>query len=97
MKLVCLVLVLALVSSMTGCAGMTDEQQRLLSGGGIGTAGGVALTALTGGSVLIGAVVGGAAGVAGGALVNEQERTKSAKTAKGKKTSVAQRQETKAD
>lgn len=97
MKPVCLVLVLALVGSMTGCAEMTDEQQRLLSGGGIGTAGGVALAAITGGSVLIGAVVGSAAGVAGGALVNEQERTKSAKAAKGKKTTVAQKQDAKAD
>jgi len=97
MKPVCLVLVLALVGSMTGCAGMTDEQQRLLSGGGLGTAGGIALAAVTGGSVLIGAVVGGAAGVAGGALVNEQGRTKSAKATKGKKISVAKRQETKAD
>jgi hypothetical protein len=57
-------LVLALIS---GCAGMSDRQQRALSGGAIGAAGGAALGALAG-SPTTGAIVGGAVGTATGAL-----------------------------
>jgi hypothetical protein len=52
-----------------GCANMTPTQQRALSGGAIGAAGGAALGAITGGSAALGAVVGGAAGAVGGALI----------------------------
>ncbi len=58
------VLVLALT---TGCAGMSTQEQRALSGGAIGAAGGAAIGAL-GGSPVTGAIVGGAAGAATGAL-----------------------------
>ena len=58
------VLVLALT---TGCAGMSDRQQRALSGGAIGAAGGAAIGALAG-SPATGAIVGGAVGTATGAL-----------------------------
>lgn len=59
------ILVLALTT--TGCAGMSTQQQRALSGGAIGAAGGAALGALAG-SATTGAIVGGAVGVATGAL-----------------------------
>src|SRR5688572_22372212 len=52
-----------------GCANMTPRQQRALSGGAIGAAGGAALGAITGGSPALGAVIGGAAGAATGALI----------------------------
>lgn len=58
------VLVLALT---TGCAGMSTQEQRALSGGAIGAAGGAAIGAL-GGSPTTGAIVGGAVGAATGAL-----------------------------
>ena len=57
-------LVLALT---TGCAGMSDRQQRALSGGAIGAAGGAAIGAIAG-SPTTGAIVGGAVGTATGAL-----------------------------
>ena len=57
-------LVLALT---TGCAGMSERQQRALSGGAIGAAGGAAFGALAG-SPTTGAIVGGAVGTATGAL-----------------------------
>lgn len=57
-------LVLALT---TGCAGMSTQQQRALSGGAMGAAGGAAIGALSG-SPVTGAIVGGAAGAATGAL-----------------------------
>lgn len=51
-----------------GCANMTSQQQRALSGGAIGAAGGALLGAIVGGSPAIGAGVGGAVGAAAGAL-----------------------------
>jgi osmotically inducible lipoprotein OsmB len=56
-----------------GCAGMTPTQQRALSGGAIGAAGGAALSAIAGGSAAVGAVVGGAAGVLTGTLIDGSE------------------------
>ncbi len=53
------------------CAGMTPTQQRALSGGAIGAAGGAALGAIAGGSAAVGAVIGGAAGVLTGTLIGE--------------------------
>jgi hypothetical protein len=38
--------VLVLSLGLAGCAGMNETQQRTLSGGAIGTAGGAAITAL---------------------------------------------------
>ncbi len=63
-------------AAMTGmlalgaCSGMNNTQQRALSGGAIGAAGGMAIGALTGGasSAVGGALIGGAGGAAIGAL-----------------------------
>ena len=67
-KVLCAVAALAL--STAACSNMTHQQQRALSGGAIGAAGGAAIGALTGGSWLGGALIGGAAGAAVGALTN---------------------------
>lgn len=67
MRLIAVAAVLALLS-LTGCSNMSRGQQRTLSGGAIGAAGGAALGALTGGSALTGALIGGAGGAAVGAL-----------------------------
>jgi len=61
-------LALALVVPMAACSGMNRTQQRALSGGAIGAAGGAAVGALTGGSAVTGALIGGAGGAAIGAL-----------------------------
>lgn len=58
----------------TGCAGMSTQQQRALSGGAIGAAGGAALGALAGNPTM-GAVAGGAAGVATGALWDDLRKS----------------------
>src|SRR5919108_5979548 len=60
-----LIFVVALLAT-AGCANMTPRQQRALSGGAIGAAGGAALGAITGGSPALGAVIGGAAGATSG-------------------------------
>jgi hypothetical protein len=61
-------LALALIVPMAACSGMNRTQQRALSGGAIGAAGGAAVGALTGGSAVTGALIGGAGGAAIGAL-----------------------------
>jgi hypothetical protein len=58
----------ALILPLAACEGMNRSQQRTLSGGAIGAAGGAAIGVLTGGSAVTGAVIGGAAGAAAGAL-----------------------------
>ena len=54
--------------------GLTPQQQRILSGGAIGAAGGAAIGAISGGSPGTGALVGGAVGAVGGAIVHEMEK-----------------------
>lgn len=56
------------LSFLTACDGMTRQQQRALSGGALGAAGGAAIGAIAGGSLLTGALIGGSAGAAIGAL-----------------------------
>lgn len=65
------VALLLLAGSLAGCANMSSDEQRTLSGGAAGAAGGAALGAITGGSAAAGAVLGGAAGAAGGYLWGE--------------------------
>jgi osmotically inducible lipoprotein OsmB len=57
--------------ALVGCANMTPTQQRALSGGAIGAAGGAALGAITVGSPALGAAVGGGVGAAAGALMGK--------------------------
>jgi osmotically inducible lipoprotein OsmB len=56
------------LAGLTACENMSRQQQRALSGGAIGAAGGAALGAITGGSAVTGALIGGAGGAAVGAL-----------------------------
>jgi osmotically inducible lipoprotein OsmB len=70
-KIIKSVAILMLMSLVAGCAGMDSTQQRMLSGGAIGAGAGAAIGAVTGGSVGTGAVIGGAAGVVGGAIVDQ--------------------------
>lgn len=54
--------------SVAGCDHMDRQQQRALSGGAIGTAGGVALGLLTGANPWVLGAIGAGAGAATGAL-----------------------------
>jgi osmotically inducible lipoprotein OsmB len=67
MRKVLIVSVLVISLALVGCAGMSDTQQRTLSGGAMGAAGGAAIGALAGNAAL-GAAIGGAAGASGGFL-----------------------------
>lgn len=61
---------LVLCLLVAGCDHMSQQQQRALSGGAIGAAGGAAIGVLTGGSLVTGALIGGAGGAAVGALTS---------------------------
>ena len=66
-------LVFAVVSS--GCAGMSDTEQRAGSGAAIGAGAGAVIGALSG-STLTGAAIGAGAGLVGGLMVDKREKDK---------------------
>jgi hypothetical protein len=68
MRLVLLPIIGSLL--LVGCSHMDRTQQRALSGGAIGAAAGMAISALAGGSLLVGGLAGGAGGAAIGALTH---------------------------
>lgn len=68
MRSVILGCTLASLILTAGCSGLSPRQQRMLSGGAIGAAGGAVLGALTGGSAATGAAIGGAGGAVIGAV-----------------------------
>ncbi len=67
MKKILVVSLLLICLASVGCAGLTDTQQRTLTGGAMGAAGGAAIGAIAGNAAL-GAAIGGAAGASGGFL-----------------------------
>ena len=74
-----LLVMLSLVAlvAMGGCAGMTETQQRTLTGGAGGAAGGALIGAIAGNAGL-GAAIGAGAGLAGGYLYGKHEESKQA-------------------
>lgn len=64
------------ILSATGCSGMSNTQQRVLSGAAIGTAAGVGVGALSGGGLVWGAVGGAAVGALGGYAYDQYEKSK---------------------
>ena len=56
---------------LSGCANMNRTEQSMVSGGAIGAASGAAIGALSGGSTVAGALIGGAAGTAGGYIIDQ--------------------------
>lgn len=65
-----------------GCAGMTDTQQRTLSGAVIGTAAGGIIGAMAGDAGM-GMAIGAAAGAGGGYLYGKHKETEQAAYQKG--------------
>jgi osmotically inducible lipoprotein OsmB len=68
--------ILAVVAVMVlgGCAGMSNTEQRVLSGGAMG-AGGGALIGWAAGCPACGAAIGGGAGMLGGYVVDRYEKS----------------------
>ncbi len=63
-------LLLAAALFLGGCSGMSNTEQRVLSGGAMGAAGG-ALIGAAAGSAAIGAAAGGGAGLLGGYVYDQ--------------------------
>jgi hypothetical protein len=74
MKKILLALPLVAALTLTGCSNMSTEQQRMLSGGGIGAAAGAGITALAHGNPIWGAIGGAAIGTLGGYVYNKHEQ-----------------------
>lgn len=70
-----LMIVSVATAFITGCAGMSDTQQRTLSGGAIGAAAGAGITAIAGGDAIWGAVGGAAVGALGGYAYDSYKRS----------------------
>jgi len=71
-----LMIVPVAVAFLAGCSGMSDTQQRTLSGGAIGAAAGAGIVAIAGGSAIWGAVGGAAVGAVGGYAYAAYEKSK---------------------
>jgi hypothetical protein len=66
-----LVVALLCLGTLAGCSNMSQREQRTLSGGALGAAGGAVIGAVTG-SWVAGALIGGAGGAAVGALTSKK-------------------------
>lgn len=62
------------VTALGACSNMSTTEQRTLSGAAIGAGAGAGVTAITGGCVSCGAVVGGAVGAAGGYVYDQMNK-----------------------
>lgn len=69
--------------ALTACSGMSDTEQRTLSGGAIGAAGGAAITAIAGANPIWGALGGAAVGAAGGYIYDKYEKHEQAEYNQG--------------
>ena len=65
---------LAIVVALSGCAGMTDTQQRTVTGGVLGAGAGGIIGAISG-SAGWGALIGAGVGTAGGFLYGKHKET----------------------
>lgn len=61
-----------LVAVCSGCAGMSEREQRTLTGGAIGAGGGAVLSGISGGRPAVGAALGGAAGALTGYILGDR-------------------------
>lgn len=75
MKKTMMVLVVALLLPLAGCANMSATEQRVLSGGAIGAGSGAVIGALAG-SAAIGAAAGAGAGLLGGFIYDQAQKTR---------------------
>ena len=56
-----------------GCSGLSDKQQKTMTGGLIGAAGGAGIAAIAGGNAGVGAAVGAVAGGLTGYIIGEKK------------------------
>jgi osmotically inducible lipoprotein OsmB len=75
-----------------GCAGMSETEQRTLTGGAAGAAGGAVIGALAGNAGM-GAAIGGGAGLAGGFLLGRHNEARQAAYQQGVADGMRQAQQ----
>jgi hypothetical protein len=75
MKRYMLPVIMVVIIALAGCAGMSETQQRTVTGGAAGAAGGALLGAIAGNAGM-GAAIGGAVGLTGGFLYGKHEESK---------------------
>jgi uncharacterized membrane protein len=75
MKKILMAMLLVISLAVAGCAGMSDTEQRTLSGAAVGTAAGGIIGAVAGNTPM-GLAVGAVAGTAGGYLYDRHEKSK---------------------
>ena len=91
MRHLLVVLIVVALMAMGGCAGMSETQQRTLTGGAGGAAGGAIIGAIAGNAGL-GAAIGAGAGLAGGYLYGKHEESKQAAYQQGVSDGTRQNQ-----
>lgn len=64
------------IMALSACSGMTNTEQRTLSGAAIGAGVGTGVSAVTGGCVSCGAAIGAAGGAAAGYLYDRDQKSK---------------------
>jgi uncharacterized lipoprotein NlpE involved in copper resistance len=74
MKKITVTIILVIGLALGGCSGMSDTEQRTLSGAAIGAGAGTAIGAISGNTAL-GAVIGTAAGAGGGYLYDRHKKS----------------------
>jgi Glycine zipper len=88
-----LVGLVASIVALGGCAGMTETEQRTLTGGAAGAAAGAGIGALAGNAGL-GAAIGGGAGLASGFLVGRHHEARQAAYQQGVADGMRKAQQT---
>lgn len=74
MKQILLTMLIFMFLSVSACTNMNRTQQGALSGGAIGAGTGLGISALTGGSLKMGALIGGALGAVAGGIYGDQKK-----------------------
>jgi len=74
MRILKLSMIAVLLCGFCGCAGMSTTDQRVLSGGAIGSVAGLGAAAIVGAPLLVGVAAGAAAGAVGGVVVDQMQK-----------------------
>ena len=74
MKKITVTIILVIGLALGGCSGMSDTEQRTLSGAAIGAGAGAVVGAVSG-NTAVGAVVGTAVGAGGGYLYDQHKKS----------------------
>lgn len=74
MRKIAIVAVTGAALTLSACSGMSDTEQKVVSGGAMGAAIGAVGTAVTGGCVSCGAALGGAVGAGAGYVKDKMDK-----------------------